>query len=214
MRRLGALLLLLFVFSWCQASVRDLMLRKISDYCQYPVRITGMQSSYRGFDENKDYELVSFRVQRSSGRAWFLLKDGLRTFWVQASFLFKVPVVVARRDIERGMEISASDVEPKYLWMKPSRVRGILAYSDVLGKVATRPIPPGTVITSSMVKRPVMVRRGQLVKFLLIAGGVRIEGVAKAMQSGCAGDWVKLRNLASGRVFGGEVIGEGRVLVR
>ncbi len=208
------MVLFLLLCSTAAASVRDEFVRIVSSYSQDPVRITRIQASFRGFSEEKDYEVLSYRVQMDAGRAWFLLGSGGRTFWVQAVFLVQRPAVVAKRLIERGERIDAVSVEKRLIWVSPARARGLLGYADALGKVATRNIPPGTMIKASMVKRPLAVKRGQLVKFLLRVGAVEIDGVAKAMASGAVGDTVELRNLSSGRIFTGEVIGEGRVLVR
>ncbi len=196
------------------ASVRDVIERKIAAYSSYPVKVVEIQASVRGFNSEGKYRVLSYRVSPSSGRAWFLLSAGRRSFWVQVKYMVKVPVVIAKGPVERGQVLTAADVEPKYMWLDPMRARGVVSYQDAVGKVATRRIDAGMVLTSSMLKRPLLVKRGELVQFLLNAGGVRITGVAKAMSNGCKGDVVELRNLSSGRVFAGEVIAEGRVLVR
>ena len=202
------------LFSQAGASIKEQFLKIISGYMQAPVKISNIQASYRGFDPNGTYEIVSYRVRPSSGRAWFLVKGERARCWVQVRFLVQKPVVVATSFIEKGEEIEPTDVENRLMYIDPSKMGKILSFSEVVGKVATRRIEAGRIIVAGMVKRPILVRRGELVRFLLKEGCMEIEGMAKAMRSGSLGDIVELKNLSSGRIFSGEVIGRGRVMVR
>ena len=203
-----------FILSQARASVKDQFLKLISSYMQAPVKISNIQASYRGFDPNDTYEIVSYRIRPSSGRAWFLVKGQRARCWVQVKFLVQRPVVVTTSFIEKGEEIEPTDVENRLMYIDPSKMGRILSFSEVVGKVATRRIEAGQIIEAGMVKRPILVRRGELVRFLLKEGCMEIEGVAKAMRSGSLGDIIELKNLSSGRIFSGEVIGRGRVMVR
>ena len=208
------LLALAVLVSTCAyASVKETIISYIASQLAAPVKVTELNASYRGFDASKDYEMVSYRIN-PSGRAWFLFKDGARSFWVQAKFSVQKMVVVSKGLIDRGEIIASDKVQTKLLWLSPSKAGKVLGYEDVVGKVATRRIQPGAIITSGMVKKPLAVRRGELVKFLLREGAVEIEGVARAMRNASVGEIVELKNLSSGRIFSGEVIGEGRVVVR
>ncbi len=212
MRWVLAFILLLFPLC-ARADFSQQALSQIAQYSSAPVKIIEINASYRGFDAKKEVKILSSKVDFSSGRAWFLVEDG-RTRWVSVKFLVQRRVAVAKRLILRGDRITPDKLTTKLIWVSPREASRMLSFSDAVNKVAVRNIETGSVIKSSFVKRPLYVKRGELVKFLLISGGVRIEGVAKAMRNAFLGDIVELRNLSSGRIFTGEVVGEGRVVVR
>jgi flagella basal body P-ring formation protein FlgA len=72
------------------------------------------------------------------------------------------------------------------------------------GLVARRRIPAGTVIASNMVtpvKPEVVLKRNQTVLIRIEKPGLVVTAIGKAMQDGCAGEYIKVRNVDSKRVI-------------
>ncbi|WP_231963423.1 flagellar basal body P-ring formation chaperone FlgA [Thermosulfidibacter takaii] len=206
------LAILLPVVAW--ASFNQMATQLLSQRANLPIKIVSIEASTKHFNKDLPCKIVSSRMDFNAGRAWFLVEQKGVYTWVRVTFLVQKAVAVAKTLILRGQKITADKVENVLQWLSPRDARRSLAYSDVINKVAVRNIEAGTVLKTGMLKRPIAVKRGELVKFLLISGGVRIEGVARAMKNAFLGDIVELKNLSSGKIFTGEVVSEGRVVVR
>ncbi len=85
--------------------------------------------------------------------------------------------------------------------------------AQVEGKVARRTLLPGRPIPVSALREAWLVEQGRPVEAVFRAGVLSISATAVALQSGAAGDLVRLRNADSGKVFSGTVLDDGTVLV-
>jgi flagella basal body P-ring formation protein FlgA len=75
-------------------------------------------------------------------------------------------------------------------------------------------LPAGRPLTRrDVIERPV-VRKGQLVEVVAQQGALNLSMKALALESGAAGDLIKLRNLESRREFCGQVLHESKVQVQ
>jgi flagella basal body P-ring formation protein FlgA len=81
------------------------------------------------------------------------------------------------------------------------------------GKVAKRTLLPGRYIPASAIRDAWLVERGAPVQVYFVAGELTISTTAVTLQSGAAGDLVKVRNVDSGKVFSGTVMADGTIRV-
>jgi flagella basal body P-ring formation protein FlgA len=81
------------------------------------------------------------------------------------------------------------------------------------GKVAKRTLLPGRYIPNSAIRDAWLVEQGSSVQVYFAAGGLTISATAVTLQSGSAGDQVKVRNIDSGKVFSGTVMADGTIRV-
>ena len=81
------------------------------------------------------------------------------------------------------------------------------------GKVAKRTLLPGRYITVNSIRDAWLVEQGAAVQVYFAAGGLTISATAVTLQSGSAGDMVKVRNIDSGKVFTGTVMADGTIRV-
>jgi flagella basal body P-ring formation protein FlgA len=81
------------------------------------------------------------------------------------------------------------------------------------GKVAKRTLLPGRYITINSIRDAWLVEQGAAVQVYFAAGGLTISATAVTLQSGSAGDLVKVRNIDSGKVFSGTVMADGTIRV-
>ncbi len=83
----------------------------------------------------------------------------------------------------------------------------------LIGEVARRTLLPGRPIASIAVEKPRLVSVGAEVRLVYRQGGLSIATTAQALQNGCAGQIVQVRNLDSGIVVTGSVQPDGSVRV-
>ncbi len=84
---------------------------------------------------------------------------------------------------------------------------------DLAGLVAQRNIASGSVIKQHMVKQPTLVHRGQMVKMVIEAPGLTIEGSGVAQTDGVKGQLVKVKNVRSNKVVDATVVDVGITVI-
>ncbi len=117
------------------------------------------------------------------------------------------PAVVALRDVPAGEVLTDADlrIEPR------PAAPGLLVVSDLaqaVGQQAAAPIRSGSVLNASMLKAPLLVRRGMRVKLICKTATFVASVMGEALQDAAAGQPVRVRNLNSMREVTGVVTGE------
>ena len=135
------------------------------------------------------------------------------TLYVTVTVAATEEVEVAARPIAAGQALSAGDVvlrrEPVGLFA------GRQVYHDaasLLGTTAFMSINPGTILTSSSVEEPVVVRAGQTVSVRVRSAGLVVTVNAVAQQTGRIGQTIVMINPASGQHFSALVTKTGLVV--
>ncbi|MCT8997785.1 flagellar basal body P-ring formation chaperone FlgA [Chelativorans intermedius] len=123
-------------------------------------------------------------------------------------------VVVPVRVIYPGETVTAEALREVVL-RRPQRHMAEVARGpeELDGKVARRTLLPGRLVPLSSVREPYLVEQGTAVTVVFTAGALTISLVAVPLQSGAAGDLIRLRNLDSGAVITGTVMSDGTVRV-
>ena len=144
-----------------------------------------------------------------------VLQDGLVTANVPvrvkiASF---GNVVVARQPIARGTILGEDDlrVEERRLDELPTTVLTDPALA--VGREARVALAAGKPITMQGLANAVLVKRGDLVRVLVEKGGMRLSIAGEAMDTGGAGERVRVVNASSKRELVGRVVDHGTVSV-
>lgn len=86
-------------------------------------------------------------------------------------------------------------------------------YAQVSGKVAKRTLVPGKLIPINALRAAWVVEQGSPVQAVFAEGALSITVAAVPLEPGAAGDFVRLRNPDSGKVFSGTVMADGTVRV-
>ncbi|MEW9804477.1 flagellar basal body P-ring formation chaperone FlgA [Mesorhizobium marinum] len=100
--------------------------------------------------------------------------------------------------------------------LKPGKVippAVAVAAAQLEGKVAKRTLLPGRYIPEAALREAWVVEQGTPVQVMFVSGSLVISATAVTLQSGAAGDIVRVRNLDSGKTFSGIVMGDGTVRV-
>ena len=123
-------------------------------------------------------------------------------------------VLIPNRVIYPGETIDLAAL--KEVTLKPGKVvPGAVAIreEELAGKVARRTLLPGRYIPVSSLREAWLVEQGASVQVLFVAGALTISATAVTLQPGAAGDFVKVRNIDSGKVFSGTVMADGSIRV-
>jgi flagella basal body P-ring formation protein FlgA len=84
---------------------------------------------------------------------------------------------------------------------------------EVIGKVARRPLAAGAAIPVNALREPYTFKEGERVAVEFVSGGLRIRGMALALQPGIVGSMVRARNVDTGVILNGVVRPDGRIEV-
>jgi flagella basal body P-ring formation protein FlgA len=84
---------------------------------------------------------------------------------------------------------------------------------EVIGKVARRPLAAGAAIPVNALREPYTFKEGERVTVEFVSGGLRIRGMALALQPGIVGSMVRARNVDTGVILNGVVRPDGRIEV-
>jgi len=90
----------------------------------------------------------------------------------------------------------------------------ILQPSQLANMEYRRNLRAGTVLTPDMLRPAEVISRGQQVRVTVQRGAIKIESKAEALSDGRMGKTIRVRNLRSGKVVSGLVVGPGEVLIR
>lgn len=132
---------------------------------------------------------------------------------VIASVKIMRTVVVARKDIRKGVIIGPDDVELERKLTGPSADHLVSGISGALGREADRNIRAGMELRSDQLSWPKMVNMGDMVTVTAESGRMRITTLGKAKQDGDMGEWIKVQNIESNKTITARVAGPGEVTV-
>lgn len=125
----------------------------------------------------------------------------------------QVPVLVAARPLARGQTPSAADVRTELRERSTLGPSWIATLDQVQGRVLTRPIAQGSLLSPGALTSAKIVQRGQSVTLIGHSGGFQVRAQGKALSDAGTGDRVRVENLSSRRVVEGEVLADGSVSV-
>jgi flagella basal body P-ring formation protein FlgA len=151
-------------------------------------------------------------MRRALGKA--LVCAALATGLLGSAAFAGETVLVPSRPIYPGETVSMSSLREVVL--KPGkRIPAQVAFraEELDGKVAKRTLLPSRYIPVASLREAFLVEQGSPVQVTFEAGALIISATAVCLQSGSAGDLVRVRNLDSGKVFSGIVMANGTVRV-
>lgn len=123
----------------------------------------------------------------------------------------EIPVLTRR--VLKGDVISQNDID----WIEVPADRlhkdAVLNPDSLIGKTPIRGIKEGNPIRLSEIRRPLLVKKGDLVTLSLQSKGLQLTAQGKALEHGADGDSIRISNLQSSQVVDATVTGPGRVTV-
>jgi flagella basal body P-ring formation protein FlgA len=117
-------------------------------------------------------------------------------------------IVVPRRPLRRGEIIQAADLDQQPLHPGAPLAAAVMTeLADVVGRETTRSIATGQAIDPSWIRKPLMVRRGDVVTVLARSGNVQVRTSARAIGDGGEGDVVTVERLDNRQRYTARVVG-------
>jgi flagella basal body P-ring formation protein FlgA len=123
-------------------------------------------------------------------------------------------VLIPNRVIYPGETVDLAAL--KEVTLKPGKVippAVVFRAPELEGKVAKRTLLPGRYIPAAALREAWLVEQGASVQVMFVSGALTISATAVTLQSGAAGDFVRVRNIDSGKVFSGTVMADGSIRV-
>lgn len=120
-------------------------------------------------------------------------------------------VVVAKRSIPGGRNISERDVEVAYV---DGREAGgsVTDLSDCLGRKTLVTVRAGDVLRHGYLKSETLVKRGDEIVLEVSSGAIVVSVRTSALENASSGDVVRLRRLGGREEYLGKVVGPGRAV--
>lgn len=125
----------------------------------------------------------------------------------------QVPVLVTRRTMARGEAVGAGDVDVQMRDRATISAAAPGSAEEISGKVLSRPLMAGSVVTASALVSARRVHRGQTITLVSQAGGFTVRAEGRALGDGADGDLLSVENTSSRRVVQGQVRPDGAVEV-
>ena len=129
----------------------------------------------------------------------------------QVEDTIEVPVAVAR--LTAGSVAGPADLRMARVHVSAVHVEVARDLERVIGMQLKRQTQAGAPIPVADLTRPIQVGRGDSVRLRLETGGLTLNGQGVALDSGAAGDRIKVRNISSQAVIEAEVLSAGAVRV-
>jgi flagella basal body P-ring formation protein FlgA len=152
--------------------------------------------------------------QRLAGRVPVrvaLSRDGrpVRSLVVPVDVTATRRVLVAARPIRAGERIESDALRLEERSSAGLPRDALTDPTAAIGLRSRRHLSAGRALRSSRLELPTAVRRGQQVKLVLAAAGLRIESLGRAREDGNPGDWIQVQNLSSRRAVMARVGADG-----
>ncbi|WOS42968.1 flagellar basal body P-ring formation chaperone FlgA [Xanthomonas rydalmerensis] len=122
-------------------------------------------------------------------------------------------VLVLARGLSAGETIGAADIVPEK--RDAARIVGAAMTEPemAIGQVARRTLPAGTLLSTTDLVAPRLVRRGDNVALVARSGGLEVRMAGRALGDAGENERVTVENLSSRRIVQGTVSQNGDVLV-
>lgn len=85
--------------------------------------------------------------------------------------------------------------------------------AGAIGQELKTTLQPGSILFSSLLKAPRVIKRGDMVVILAESGGIRVSVTGKARSSGGQGDLIKVKNMMSRKEIYAKIINQDQVQV-
>ncbi len=189
---------------WPRGSLRIEFMSRIPDIVLEGDEITCRVESGR----NEDYiGYASFGVRFYNG-GYFLKEQPVR---VRIEVLRNF--VVAGRYLNSGTTLGPGDITIVSKWVDRSPRDVHTNPDEVLGKVLRTSVRKNCDIKDSMLRNPMLVKTGDLVRIVLMKGALHMATIGISEQNGAIGDIVKVKNASSNKSVYARVVDESVVRV-
>lgn len=137
--------------------------------------------------------------------------EGLQRVPVAATITMPPSVVVTTVALPKGAIIRPGDVKLQPGNPTEGSLEVYQSVEDVIGKETTRILTIGQILDDSLVQRPLLVRRGEIVTVYARSAGIRVRTTARAREEGSQGDLITVESVQDRKSFFARVSGAQEV---
>jgi len=122
-------------------------------------------------------------------------------------------VLVATDRIDRHRILTESDVTLERKEVTNLRERPLVSFDQLFSSRARRNIRAGAILTTGSVELCPDIEAGREVSVVYSDGLCKITATGRAMQTGMAGDYIRVKNQSSGKIIVARIVDETAVVV-
>lgn len=166
-------------------------------------------------DVTAKVEGLGNRYPRGNVQLWLIVEQQKRSLRIPVMCNVKVetPVLVARRPILRGQQITSEDFELKSMDITTFGPQPLFNTDSLKGVRALRTINPGTILHTRLIQPVPAIQKGDLVEILVSRGRVRVAVQGVAREPGKIGERIWVENTNSRKLVQVIVKDKGTVTV-
>lgn len=121
--------------------------------------------------------------------------------------------ITAVRIIKRNSIVGADDLQLAERWVRRISLKAISDVDEVVGKRLIVDLAPDREILRGMVKEPVLIKKGEVVRIVLDNGRMSLMATGVAEEPGVDRQRIRVKNLSSQKTILAKVMAEGLVKV-
>lgn len=135
------------------------------------------------------------------------------SIFVPVTITSEVQVLTLLQALPRDAIITEGDVDIVTLRRRPTGLPTLSDPNQAIGLAAKRALSEGTELRPTMLKQPVVIKRGDQTVITAGSGGLLVRMSGKALEDGVLGEQIRVQNLTSKRTIQGEVQSDGSVSI-
>jgi len=152
-----------------------------------------------------------------TGRQVFSIRDrnvgGGKSMTIKADVARIARAIVAKRQLATGTMIGTDDVELAEVNPLALGASTVLNIDDAIGKEIAQTVAAGQVLASTALRRPLVVKRGEMITVYSVAAGIQVKASAKALADAALGDVILLQATETKKQFQGRVTAPQEAMV-
>ena len=137
----------------------------------------------------------------------------IKQIWLSGRLSYFIYTFISAKDLHEGEKVTIEDIirqKNNFIELKGKRVQN---FSQIEKLICSRFIPAGTVLTVSMFKRHLLIKKGAIIKMIAETETLYVVSLGKALSDGFLGDTILVQNLNSKKKVYGEVKGENQISI-
>lgn len=135
------------------------------------------------------------------------------SIYVPVTLTSEIQILTLLQALPRDAVLREGDVDVVTLRRRPTGQPTLSHPDQAIGLAAKRALSEGTELRPTMLKQPVVIKRGDQTVITAGSGGLRVRMTGKALEDGVLGEQIRVQNLSSKRTIQGEVQPDGSVLI-
>jgi flagella basal body P-ring formation protein FlgA len=121
------------------------------------------------------------------------------SIYVPVTLTSEVQVLTLLQALPRDAVLSEGDIDVITLRRRPDGLPSLSDPERAIGMAAKRALSEGTELSPTMLKQPVVIKRGDQTLITAGTGGLSVRMTGKALEDGVIGEQIRVQNLSSKR---------------